>query len=78
MASDDEDFYEEFDDDDIFWVEESDPTAAVRLLPTAIAPTPRTKLTPMTIGRPSRSRDSRPHPPGRPLPRNRRLFQRLG
>jgi hypothetical protein len=44
MASDDEDFYEEFDDDDIFWVEESDPTAAVRLLPTAIVPTPRTNV----------------------------------
>ncbi|KAJ0416258.1 hypothetical protein BJY00DRAFT_235587 [Aspergillus carlsbadensis] len=28
MASDDEDFLDEFDDDDIFWVEESDPTAA--------------------------------------------------
>ncbi|KAL3468610.1 hypothetical protein BJX64DRAFT_9566 [Aspergillus heterothallicus] len=28
MSSDDEDFFEEFDEDDIFWVEESDPTAA--------------------------------------------------
>jgi hypothetical protein len=44
MASDDEDFFEEFDDDDIFWVEESDPTAAVRLLPTSIVPTPRTNI----------------------------------
>ncbi|KAL2812365.1 hypothetical protein BJX63DRAFT_432630 [Aspergillus granulosus] len=28
MSSDDEDCFEEFDDDEIFWVEESDPTAA--------------------------------------------------
>lgn len=29
--SDNEEYYDEFDDDDIFWIEEADPTAAVCL-----------------------------------------------
>ncbi|KAI9372557.1 hypothetical protein BJX61DRAFT_542577 [Aspergillus egyptiacus] len=35
MSSDDEDYFDEFDDDGIFWVEESEPTAADDLAATA-------------------------------------------
>jgi hypothetical protein len=34
--SDNEEYYDEFDDDDIFWIEEADPTVAV-CLPTLLS-----------------------------------------
>lgn len=45
--SDDEDFYDEYDED-IFWVEEPDPTVAVRLHP-LFSSTSSTSVAPQSL-----------------------------